>query len=236
MPTIFERGRSFFQQQTARPTPTQPSLIDHVRASLEQAGAQVYTWVRRHSPYCADRIDNAVAVMADFERRGCMTAFRDGTFNASLLHPLQTQYGQVVDEVRGAATCTSARGHAAHFAIWNVVCLWLTVVLLPLELLVPYHLALFELLSCAYAYACTYVLAFIFLQSGQKLWMQWALIAVGLYVVLNVLKALSLAIFVLPLVLASTRVAAYGVLLWHGYGIFSQCPAARDGGAAAEML
>ena len=110
MPSLFERGRTYFSRAEA-PVPTEPGLLDHASRHVSDAAAKAYSWIRTQSPWVAGRIDDAVQAASEMESRGFTQHFAE--FNASLLRPLTDGTSEVVRAVRTTASCQPAEDPAA---------------------------------------------------------------------------------------------------------------------------
>ena len=135
MAGIFDRARNLFQHAT-RPAP-EPGLVDHAAAGANRFGGRIYAWVNEQSPWAARRIDEAADTLAQMDRRGYGEHFE--AFNESLKRPLTNGFSSVMNEAKAAATCAPASDPTAHFVLWNILCFWLGIALVLVELVLPFR-------------------------------------------------------------------------------------------------
>ena len=183
MHSLLERGKAAINSAAVasgvRAAP-EPGLLDHAKKYAEEKGEQIHDFIRSKSPWAAEQLDEAAVAAGELEAKGFSK--HGASFNASLLRPLQDGTSAVVASVTKTATCAPAQDAAAAFALWNVLCFWVNVVVLAVHLLLPFGSALSELLSVGTGYAVAYTLHFVFLRSPQVKWMRGSLLVLGLYV------------------------------------------------------
>lgn len=148
---MFDRLRNTF-----RPAPTsEPGLVDHASQRLREAGESAHRWVYSHSPWAGDKITQAQNAAADLEAKGWSAHFSE--FNAELLRPFTDGVSQVAGVVEATARCTPGQNSSVAFALWNVLCFWLGVAVLLIDLLLPGGSDLAEAVNVCVGYvvACT---------------------------------------------------------------------------------
>lgn len=239
MPSLLDRGRDLVQQAAvatgvrAPPPEPEPSLIDHAQRHLEALGTQVGARVREASPWAGERLDEAAAAAVEMERKGFSKHVKE--FNASLLRPLQDGTSEVLAVARATATCAPGQDARKAFALWNVLCFWLGVVILLLDFVLPMGMPLIELVGVIGGYAAAYTLHFIFVRVPQKAWMRAALLVLALYVSYNVFAGVGGLVLVVPGAIAFARAGANAVLLWYAWTLYGQHVALMPGGPAAMV-
>ena len=223
--------RLFGQRGDGASPPPEPGLLEHARQKAGELGGTVYRSISERSPWLASRIDDAVLSLSEMERRGWTKHF--GEYNETLLRPLKQGVSQVVSSATSSATCTPTNDPASAFVLWNVLCFWLAMALLLLDLLLPWGSSVAELLGGGFAYLAAYTLHFVFIRVPHKPSMLAALVLLGLYVSLNLFSGVVGLVVLLPAMMSFARAGANGILLFHAYQLFQQL----DGGAgAADML
>ena len=198
---------------------------------MEDAAGRAYVWIKRQSPFAADRIDDVVHAVSEMERRGYYSHVAE--FNDALLKPLKEGMNDVINGVRSTATCQPAQNPREAFILWNVLCFWLGVVLLFVTLLLPFGSALAEVLGCALRYSIAYTLHFVFIKSPNRQWLLVSLVLLGLYVSSCLFAGVAGVVFLLPAVISFTRAFANAILLFHAYSLYIMLEGGPDG---REML
>ena len=221
--------RFFGGQREGASPPPEPGLLEHARQKAGELGGTLYRSISERSPWLASRIDDAVHSISEMEARGWTKHFAE--FNEALLRPLKQGVSQVAASATSSATCTPTQDPAAAFVLWNVLCFWLGMLLLLLDLLLPWGSSVAELLGGGLAYLAAYTLHFVFIRVPHKRSMLAALILLGLYVCLNLFSGVAGLVVLLPAAMAFARAGAFGILLFHAYQLYLQL----DGGAT-DML
>ena len=129
----YEALQDRFRQAAVATGRAEPGVIDHARNYATEAGERVYVWVNERSPWMGARLDDAAAAASDLDRKGYGRHFKE--FNASLLRPLKEGTSEVVRVVKATAVCAPGQNVTAAFTLWNVLCFWLNVLLLVIDLL-----------------------------------------------------------------------------------------------------
>jgi len=236
MATMLERARQrasgYFQraQEATGFRERDPSVLDHARKQANDISGRAYAWVRQQSPWLADRIDDGVTMVSEMQRKGFGSGFE--SYHAMLLKPLKGGTTQLVRGVQSTMTCEAAQSPAVAFELWNALCFWLALVLLVVDLLLPFGFALAEISGAVSAYFSAYALHFIFIRSPQRLWMLVGLVVLGLYISVNLFTAFATVIVLVPAAIALARAGANAILLFHAHALFVQL----EGGGAVDML
>ena len=217
------------------PPPPEPgSLLDHVdraKRQMTEAVARAYIWIAHQSPWVASRIDDTVAIASEMERRGYTNHFHE--FNTSLLRPLTQGLPGLVRSVRATATCRPNQDVIAAFEMWNVLCFWLAVAIMLLNLLLPFGGALGDFIGVAFRYLATYTLQFAFVRVPTRRWMLIALILLALYTSMCILAVFAV-LFLVTAFTSFVSATANGLLLFYSYQIY--CSLEDGAGAAMDML
>ena len=176
-----------------------------------------------------------VTIASDLETKGYTRNFDE--FNVALMRPLREGAGDIVGIVRSTASCVPVQNPARAFELWNVLCFWLAMALLVLDLLLPFGFALAEILGAVSSYFAAYTLHFIFLRAPQR---QWMMICIGflvLYVATNLFAFVAASFLIIPALMSFARAAANAVLLFYAHQLFVRLEGGGAyGGVAAEML
>jgi len=225
---------SAFRPPSARGEAAEPSVVDHGKKAMEEAGEKTYVWINERSPWVAERIGDAAAVASELESQGYARHFK--AFNESLLKPLTSGLDSVVGQAKAAATFSQTLAPSTAFALWNVLTFWLTIVLLIIELLLPFGWAVAELLSAGTSYLAAYTFYFLFIVKPRRRWMQGGLVLIGLSAAANLFAGVGGAIFILPALISFTKAAASGILFAHAFKLYQQAAGVEEGGGAAEMF
>ena len=226
-----------FRSYVPPPPPPEPgSLLDHVdraKRQMAEAAARAYIWIAHQSPWVASRIDDTVAIASEMERRGCTNHLNFNDFNTSLLRPLMQGLPGLVRSVRATATCRPNQDIIAAFEMWNVLCFWLAVAIMLLNLLLPFGGALGDLIGVTFRYLAAYTLHFAFVRVPTRRWMLIALILLALYTSMCILAVFTV-LFLVTVVTSFVSATANGLLLFYSYQIYMSL---EDGaGAAMDML
>ena len=228
-----ERGRGVFRDAAVASgavPPPEPSILDHAKTYVADVGVKVYRWVNEKSPWMGARLDDAVAAASDLERKGYANHVR--AFNQSLLRPLKDGTSEVVHVIKSTATCAPGQDAKAAFTLWNVLCFWLNVLLLIVDLLLPFGSALTELIGTALGYFTAYTLHFVFLRAPSKRYMLLCLAVLSLYVAFNLMAGFGGLLLVVPGAISFCRAAANAVLLFYAFQLYGRLA----GDDAATML
>lgn len=226
-----ERGRSFFQRATGATPRPEPSILDHARSSVDDAAGRAYVWIKEQSPWAARRIDDAVTTVSEMDSRGYSRHF--GEFNEILLKPLREGMNEVVDGVKATATCTPAQNPKQAFILWNALCFWLAVVLLFVNLLLPFGSPLADVVGIFVRYFFAYTLHFVFVLAPQRNWLLTFLLCLAFYVSVQLFAGFAGLVLLLPALISFARAFGNGILFFHAYSLFVQLEGGAD---AMEML
>ena len=82
---------------------------------------------------------------------------------------------------------------------------WLALVLLVVDLMLPFGFALVEIAGAVSAYISAYTLHFLFLRAPQRRWMLVGLVVLGVYVSVNLFAAVSTIVLLVPAAIALAR-------------------------------
>lgn len=227
---LSERFRQAAVATGAAPRP-EPGLIDHARNYATDAGEKVYVWVNDRNPWMGARLDDAAGAASDLDRKGYGRHFKE--FNQSLLRPLKEGTSEVMHVIKATATCSPGQNVTAAFTLWNVLCFWLNVLLLLIDLLLPFGSALTELIGAALGYLTAYTFHFVFLRVPSKRYMLACLVILCLYVAFNLMATFAGLLLVVPAAISFARSAANAVLLFYAFQLYGQL--GGDMGAATML-
>ena len=226
--------QSLFRRRERAPAEPEPgSLVDHAKREINEQAGRAYNWINTQSPWAAARIDDCVNTVTEMESRGYNRHFNE--FNESLLRPLTQGLPDVVRGVRATATCAPNQDPKAAFELWNVLCFWLTVVIMLCDLLLPFGSAFAELVGVGFRYLAAYTLHFACVRVPNRRWMLVALIVLGLYVTSCIFAGVGGIVLLLPAVFSFATAACNAVLFFYLFQLYSMLEAS-SGAAAMDML
>ena len=225
------RARLFGTRAEAA-TPEDLSIVDHAQRWLRATGTRCYQWIGAQSPWAQQRLDDIVAHLAELERAGFLNHFHE--FNTSLLSPLQSGMHELAASVEATARCVPGQNVMLAFSLWNVLCFWLSVVLLVISLLLPGGSAVADVINVFCAYVAAYSYAFVFVRAPRTQWMLGGCIIIGLWVTWQVLSGLGGLVFVVPAAMAFARAAAAAMLLVYAVQLYRASAQAAEDGARPE--
>ena len=226
--SVFDR---IFRRAEPQPTVAEGSIVDNAQRQCNEIAGRAYMWVAQQSPWAAARIDDVVAIASEMESRGYKLHFSE--FNQALIQPLMQGLPDVVRTVQATATCARDQDIRAAFGMWNVLCFWLSVAIMLLNLLNPFGSALGDLIGVGLRYLTSYTLYFVFVRVPNRRWMLIALVILGLYISSCVFGGVGGLVFLIPAVTNFATAGANGVLAFYGYQIYLSL---GDGRGAADML
>jgi len=209
---MFERFRSQF-----RPSP-EPGLIDHASRAVSDAGHKVRAWIYEKSPWVGAKLDEAAAAVQQLEAQGWSSHFSE--FNAALIKPFRVGTSEVVEVVRATARCAAGQDAVVAFSLWNVLCFWLGVVVLVVNLLLPGGSDFAEAIGVAFSYLIAYTLYFVFVRAPQPAWMFASVVFLVLSVSFHVFAGVGGLVLLVPAAMEFAKAAAHAVLLWYAFELY----------------